>query len=491
MSDPRRDIILILDDREFASDEVRRVVGVRRFGDIIFKRHTLAERFRNNLPDWARNSLVHLRTTDELAALRARLEASSEDSAAFVIAGRAGFNEPDRLSQLVERLPYAEDDFTDRRYQPLLVFLRNAHRLVECWRDFEAAPVHTWERGWQGTLRVQSVQPLDLAKIRDFLFFACGATETRHFNQVHIDSYHYTKQSSDKAKMLAEYVFYGLVPEQMRPWLIEPFDYVDHGDSASYKMLRYYLADVALQWVHGAFDVESFTVFVDRLLFFIAQRPRKSCSKPQAASVARELFVAKVQSRASQFLALDEGTRINTLAASISPALELNRQIARYLQLYHRHEHEFACEHLVVGHGDPCFSNVLYDQQSYILKLIDPKGAVTETAIWTHPLYDLCKVSHSVLGDYDFINNGLFSVSFADNNDVVLSLAHLSHGALKSIYSQQVRAQGIDEKLVRLGEASLFLSMLPLHIDYPNKVMAFMLKAKLILDELEREQGSA
>jgi hypothetical protein len=38
---------------------------------------------------------------------------------------------------------------------------------------------------------------------------------------------------------------------------------------------------------------------------------------------------------------------------------------------------------------------------------------------------------------------------------------------------------------MRLGEASLFLSMLPLHIDYPNKVIAFMLKASQILDEVE------
>ncbi|MCK9387281.1 MAG: hypothetical protein M0Q22_02655 [Sulfuritalea sp.] len=491
MPDLRQNIVFILDDREFAGDEVRTVVGARRFGDIIFKRHTLVERFRSNLPDWARSSLVHLRTADELPALRAKLESSGEDGAAFVIAGRAGFSEPDRLHQLVERLPYAEDDFTDRLYQPLVLFLRNAHRLVECWRDFEEAPVHTWERAWQNTLRVQSVQPLDLGKLRDFLSFTCGATETRHFNQVHVDTYYYTKQSSNKAKMLEEYVFYGLVPEQMRPWLIEPFEYVDHGDSASYRMLRYYLADAALQWVHGAFDAESFAVFVDRLLFFIAQRPRKSCDGQQAAGVARELFVEKVQSRAIQFLALDEGKRINALAASISPALELNRQIERYLRIYHCREQEFSCDHLVVGHGDPCFSNVLYDQRSYMLKLIDPKGAATEAAMWTHPLYDLCKVSHSVLGDYDFINNGLYSVSFADNIDLELRLEHSNPRALKAIFSQRIRAQGYDETLVRLGEASLFLSMLPLHIDYPNKVIAFMLKARHILDEVERMQGGA
>jgi len=487
MLDLHQNILLILDDREFASGEVRSLVGSRHFGDIIFKRRALIEHFRASLPEWAGKRLIHLRTTDDFVTLRAMLEASSGDCAACVIAGRAGFMEPARLHQLIERLPYAEEDFTDRLYKPLLVFLRNAHRLVEKWAAFEAAPLHAWEHAWQGSQRVQSVQPLDLAKIGDFLSFTCGSTATRHFNQVKIDDYYYTKSSTDRRKMLSEYSFYGLVPESLRPWLIQPFDYQDHGDSASYKMLRYYLADAALQWVHGAFEAETFVSFVDRLLFFLAERPRRACSKEQSAAVARELFVTKIEARAKQFLVLDEGQRINALAASATPELDLKQQLERYQRLYTRYEKGFVFEHMVVGHGDPCFSNVLYDQQRYLLKLIDPKGAVNEEELWTHPLYDLCKVSHSALGDYDFINNGLYSVGFADNNDLVLRLGHTNHAALKPIFQRRVRAMGHGERIMRLGEASLFLSMLPLHIDYPNKVIAFMLKAKQILDEVEGE----
>lgn len=487
MSDLHQKILIILDDREFTKDEVSTLVGSRRFGDIIFKRRALIEHFRASLPEWASKRLIHLRTADDFVALRATLEASSEDCAVCVIAGRAGFVVPERLYQLAERLPYAEEDFTDRLYKPLLVFLRNAHRLVEQWPAFEAGPLHTWEAAWQGSQRLQSVQPLDLAKIGDFLSFISGSTATRHFNQVQIDAYYYTKSSSDRRKMLAEYSFYGLAPESMRPWLIQPFDYQDNGERASYKMLRYYLADGALQWVHGAFDAETFESFVDRLLFFLAERPRRACSKMQSAAVARELFVTKLEVRVKQFLALEEGQRINALAASATRELDLTQQLERYLWLYTRYEKGFIFDHFVVGHGDPCFSNVLYDQRRYLLKLIDPKGAVNEEELWTHPLYDLCKVSHSALGDYDFINNGLYSVGFADTNDLVLGLGHTNHVALKPIFQRRVRAMGHDERIIRLGEASLFLSMLPLHIDYPNKVIAFMLKAKQILDEVEGE----
>ncbi len=140
------------------------------------------------------------------------------------------------------------------------------------------------------------------------------------------------------------------------------------------------------------------------------------------------------------------------------------------------------------GHGDPCFSNILYDQTHHFLKFIDPKGAVEEKQLWTHPIYDLCKISHSILGDYDFINNDLFQVSFDHNNSLKLTAGTAYNNELKSIFLNELDKRKIDVKIMRLCEASLFLSMLPLHSDHPNKVMAFILTAKKILDEVECER---
>ncbi|SJZ85148.1 hypothetical protein [Pantoea eucalypti] len=485
MSDIHSKLIIIIDDREFTSGEVCSLVGVRSYGEIILKRRPLFEHFRDALPEWAKQRLVRLKNNDDLAALRSTLESCSEDTAACVIAGRAGFPRADLLTQLVERLPYAEEDFTNSLYKPLLVFLHNAHHLVDRWKEFAAAPLHMWSESWQDSQRLQSLQLLDLGKIREFLSFSSGSTATRHFNEVMIDTYYYTKSSSDKRKMQAEYMFYSLVPERMKPWIIQPFNFKDEGGFASYKMLRYYLADSALQWVHGAFEPDTFAPFIERLLFFISDRPMQACPKEQSAALAKNLFVTKLEKRVNEFLTMPEGIRINQLASSTSPEIELSHLTNRYLKLFKRFEKSFSFDYRVVGHGDPCFSNILYDQQRYLLKLIDPKGALSEEELWTHPLYDLCKISHSVMGDYDFINNGLYKVGFEDNNNLVLSFNHTNHLNLKPIFINQVKAMGHDVRIVRLGEASLFLSMLPLHIDYPNKVLAFMLKARQILDEVE------
>lgn len=478
-------LIIIVDDREVTSGDVRSIVGDRHFGDIIFKRRPLYEHFRDALPVWARNLLVRLRTESDLEVLRSVLETCSDDTAACVIAGRSGFPRTDLLTQLIERLPYAEEDFTETLYKPLIVFWRNAHDLVDQWAEFTSSPIHTWDQSWQHSQRLESLRPLDLGNIRDFLSLSSGSTAARHFNEVLIDTYYYTKSSTDKRKMQAEYSFYRMVPERMQPWLIEPFDYLDEGERSSYKMLRYYLADAALQWVHGAFEIETFKPFIERLLFFISERPKQPCNKEQSAALAQDLFVIKLERRVKEFLANSEGQRINQLAASASPELDINHLLNRYLTLYKRFEKSFSYNYHVVGHGDPCFSNVLYDQQRFLLKLIDPKGALTTEELWTHPLYDMCKISHSVMGDYDFINNGLFTVSFAENNEMELSFRHTNQKSLKSIFLNQVKSMGYETRIIRLGEASLFLSMLPLHIDHPNKILAFMLNAREILNEVE------
>lgn len=482
---PRRNILLVYDDREFVGPDLQTIVGSRRFGDIIFRRQSLFEHFCSCIPEWARGNLIRLCSKGDLDDLLTRIGGSPTDTSICIIAGRAGFSLPDRLFQLIERLPYAEEDFTDRLYKPLMVFMTNAHALADMWPKFEASCLHDWAAAWQDAQRLESLRPLDLARIQDFLTFTTGSTATRHFNEVQIDAYYYTKRSRDKKKMRSEYAFYQLAPESMRPWLIQPFDYREEADTASYRMLRYYLADAALQWVHGAFNEDSFPPFVNKLLFFLRERPRKQTSSGDCSSYARALFVTKVEERAKAFLASAEGAKINKLVSAANLALSIEHQLERYLRLYSKFEKSFALDYLVVGHGDPCFSNLLYDPQRYLLMLIDPKGATSEDELWTHPFYDFAKVSHSVLGDYDFINNGLYTIGFTEDNQLTLNIRQSNAAFLKQIFTDQLSVMGYDTRTVRLAEASLFLSMLPLHIDHPNKIVAFLLRAKSILDEIE------
>ena len=133
---------------------------------------------------------------------------------------------------------------------------------------------------------------------------------------------------------------------------------------------------------------------------------------------------------------------------------------------------------------DLCFSNILYSKDASLLKLIDPKGAIVEDEIYTDPYYDLAKLSHSICGYYDYFNSDLFQITVDEGLKSHLSM-DFDNSEYVAVFRKKLEENGMDLKLIRLYECSLFLSMLPLHIDRPKKVYAFILNAIAILNSLE------
>ena len=77
---------------------------------------------------------------------------------------------------------------------------------------------------------------------------------------------------------------------------------------------------------------------------------------------------------------------------------------------------EFYC-----GHGDLFFGNMLYDPSKKLLKLVDPKGGNASSAvmpIW----YDLAKLSHSFMGNYDLMVYGLITPFLNDSLELSLKI---------------------------------------------------------------------
>ena len=92
-----------------------------------------------------------------------------------------------------------------------------------------------------------------------------------------------------------------------------------------------------------------------------------------------------------------------------------------------------------------------------------------------------------LLGDPNARKLKRYQPIVSDINLLEEEIAPLSDDALRgrtAAFQERLEARGIDVYGVRLREASLFLSMLPLHNDDPRKVLAFVLNAIGILDEL-------
>jgi len=327
---------------------------------------------------------------------------------------------------------------------------------------------------------------IDLRVYATFIEYLTSNFEVRHFNSIlPSDRYTLVKRSHNKDKIRSEFQYFGRLPEHLKRFFIQPFDYRETQDAASYSMERILIPDMALQWIHGSLTPAEFDSFLDQLFHYIVLRSSKSTATAEARRSAASLYLDKLDARMLQLKALPLFPQLDGLVSTLGITGGLAGLVKRFTVLYERLEPRREYGDLVLGHGDLCFSNILYDKNTRVIKFIDPRGFAEGENPYADPYYDLAKLSHSIVGLYDYINNGLFTISLTGNLALDLQCDVADRRAEQGLFRQRLVANGFDFRLTRLYEASLFLSMLPLHSEGPRKLAAFTLTAARILDELE------
>lgn len=258
----------------------------------------------------------------------------------------------------------------------------------------------------------------------------------------------------------------------------------EDADGAEYRMRRLFVPDLAVQWVHRAFTAEQFEQLLAHLFHFLDERPRRAVGRARVAEVAREMYVEKLRARIAQLDALPVGRRVEATLVAGGLVGGVAALLERYLALYDALAPRRRDAKLSVSHGDLGFSNVLYSSATQTFQLIDPRGADTAEELFSDPYYDVAKLSHSILGDYDFLVAGFYQLVHDEHLGLTLA-AEGPPAELRELFLVALAENGYDRDVARLGEASLFLSMLPLHVDSPKRVTAFALRARSIIDELE------
>lgn len=136
-----------------------------------------------------------------------------------------------------------------------------------------------------------------------------------------------------------------------------------------------------------------------------------------------------------------------------------------------------------VLHGDYCFSNILYDLNSQITRLIDPRGSFGRKGVYGDVRYDLAKLRHSVCGHYDFIVADMFTLNGSDRVWELDLLGAQANMELAWLFDELAKERGLSPRDIQLIEGLLFLTMPPLHSDYPRRQLAMFFKALLILND--------
>lgn len=472
-------IYVVYDDSKMPGREIRTITGDKSFGDTIFKRITLRERVFAELEKIKEVvSVLYYRGKEDAGAVFEGLPLG-ERATIIHLYSNFGLADTAAFSVLLKKAEYMNEAYTVfANGKPAMCFLESADSYEKAFpaliaREYEAE-------------RVESPAFMDLSVRTNFLTFITGGFDARFFNALEGDEYTVTKRSAKKEKIKAEYEFYYLLPDAMKMWFVMPYDYKEDENGASYTMERFHMTDIAIRFVHGAVSTEELRDILDKLFYFICLREQKTVEVSEGREKAEDLYIGKVRSRMEELKQYKEYEQFDRMLAMGTGYAGIEDVVKRYEVLYEKLSagNRRSYDKLVIGHGDLCFSNILYSREAEVLKLIDPKGAVAKEEMFTDLYYDLAKLSHSVCGCYDFFNSGLYEISIKRDLKLELSV-DADKEAYIEVFKEYLYRNGFDYALVRLYEASLFLSMLPYHMDQPGKVFGFLLNAAGILDEVE------
>jgi len=131
-------------------------------------------------------------------------------------------------------------------------------------------------------------------------------------------------------------------------------------------------------------------------------------------------------------------------------------------------------------HGDFCFSNILYDSRSQKIKVIDPRGMNynKEMTIYGDQKYDFAKLTHSIIGLYDFIIAGRYEIKeHVDGREYIYFEVDERLETIQKVFFERKFLSDISVKDIIPLVVLLFLSMLPLHKDRPDRQKAMILNA--------------
>ncbi len=485
--------VLVYDDAVGVPGDIASLTGIERFGILLYKRQRLWEHASAAAKQAGFTQRIHLTEHADRLNLADELTSGPPGQRFVYVTSDVVSADPELFTTFLAKLAWSDEDVVARptggragsaiaclgaeRLRQLLLSSRTDSARESWWTD---------RRDHIGTIPSESAF-LCLSDADLFVRYLSGSFYTRAFNAIQQSGRTIVKRSADRTKMKREHDYWYQLPPALQRFVVQPYGLEDDGTTAAYSMERLNMPDMAVLWVHGpeAVSVDALGDLLDVVFDWFADRPVRQDSSAARAK-AEELYLHKLDRRMADLLALEAGQHLDRLVREGTKTDGLMALTERYKRLL---EAEWARsgpgDTVAVMHGDLCFSNILFDKRSRLVRFIDPRGATTEDELYSHPYYDVAKLSHSVLGAYDFVNNGLFEVLVGDDLQLELRVERPPVDTRQELFLQRVAAAGFDPVLMRLYEASLFLSMLPLHAEDPRKLLGFVLTALQILDEVE------
>ena len=326
--------------------------------------------------------------------------------------------------------------------------------------------------------------PYALDVVDDAEKLSAAVVSSRAFNSINIDVSRgiVCKTSSKKTKLKAESKWYNSLPTELMGFVPNAISYVEGQNEDMLTMEYCPFPTLSELYVSEVRDV-CWRKIIDRLLevhkmFRESYSNHENYQDDELENDCKVFYVAKTKERYQKLKADPNFEHILCKSElSINGQTYKNIDPEKLYTWMHKYRPSDACS---IVHGDYCLSNILMDLKSEVVKLIDPRGILDNCmCVIGDPYYDLAKLDHSVYGLYDYIVAGKYSLSIY-NNEYELKIPTKQN---TEDLSMQVIAGG-NSAYIRTLEASLFLSMIPLHYEDQDRQLAFYLRAVQLYNEL-------
>ncbi len=324
----------------------------------------------------------------------------------------------------------------------------------------------------------------DLGHINTYFKSRSRITTQRSFNSLQVSSGIVVKKSDSPLKIVSEAQWFNAIPCSLRKYTPQLIDSGEDENSNAFYAIEYLpMSPLNEVYVHGLNTVSYWSRIYKLLGRFMGDCRAEYYAESEGLLIeqANELYRTKTKRRFSEYISTSccESNSIikykNRKMPSLSFILDDCIRRVDLLPIVP-----------AVIHGDLCFSNILYDSRSNAIKVIDPRGVDEndEFMLFGDQKYDLAKLTHSVLGMYDFIISGRYKIIKSDECGVEL---FFSDGArVLEIQESFLSASYIPEVTVldcMPLTILLFLSMLPLHSDNAGRQEAMLLNAVRLYSE--------
>jgi dTDP-glucose pyrophosphorylase len=306
----------------------------------------------------------------------------------------------------------------------------------------------------------------------------------RHFNHIHIDPIRntLTKTSQKTEKLEDELNWYKLLPSDLQILTPRILSEAERDGKVSITQEYYGYPALSELFLYGDLSIGIWQSIIHYL--FEVHQLFSSYGKADKPAWRRYIYRDKTNERIESLLSEGNFWQALWKQSEISINNIKYRNIPDVLdEINEGIENLINQGRITIIHGDYCLSNILYDLNNQIVRLIDPRGSFGEKGIYGDPRYDVAKLRHSFVGLYDMIVADMFLIERDGANFTYTLSTPQFLERIAEIFDQEAELNSYVLREIRLIEGLLFLSMIPYHRDFPDRQLMMYIRSIEKLNE--------